>query len=181
MSAAQGVVRTSGLQIIDALIAYFVRYVCVFCIPALRFFFFFFFFYFDLFLSFSGGVRCLCFVLACHLFVLRIVVAPFSACSLLFFACSLHFLCVWGARGSERLWEGWKCKKPRRCCMFFYIFFALFLHVLCICFALSLRFFTSGAPEVWRGSGKAGNANNLGGVACVFCILFAFVSALSFR
>ena len=91
-------------------------------------------------------------------------------------ACSLRFLCVWGARGSERLWEGWKCQNRRRCCMFV----AFSLHF----FAFSLRF-----PCVWgaRGSERLWEGwkyKKLGSVACFWhffasflhflCVAFAF-------
>ena len=127
------VIRTSGLQTVDDVMNYFCVVFAFFCVPAF-------------FLAFSGGLRFCCIFFA---FVLH------------FFAFFLHFLlrclCVWGARGSERLWEGWKCKQARR----FFFFFAFSLLCFCILFALSLRLRRPRLGEALRGSGKAGDANNL--------------------
>ena len=140
------------------------RAVCVFffCIPALRFF------------VFSGDLRCLCFfcifvafclhfLCVCFAFLLRFVCVVFAFVlnfRCVFFAFSLRFLCVWGARGSERLWDGWKCKNPggvacflHFLCMFLH-FRCLCLHFLCAAFAFSLSccliFFASVARSLCR-------------------------------
>ena len=82
-----------------------------------------------------------------------------------FFAFSLRGLCVWGARGSERLWEGWTCNKPRRCC----IVFASSLRLFCIFYALSLRL---GRPRLREALTRLDMQKHLGGVA-LFLHLFA--------
>ena len=148
-----------------------------------------------LFFAFSLPFSCIFFALSLRLGRPRLFFFLFLY--FFFFAFSLRCLCVSGARGSERLW---KCKNPRRCCVLC-IFFAFFLHFLCVVFASGAPearfflflyffflhflcfflhflcvFFASGALEARRGSGKAGNAKNLGGVACFLhflCVFFA--------
>ena len=69
----------------------------------------------------------------------------------MFFACFLHFLCVFFASGAPEA----------------RLFFFFFLHFLCVVFA-------SRALEARRGSG---NAKTLGGVACslhFLCLFLAF-------
>ena len=99
------------------------------------------------FFAFSGGLRFLCVFVACSL--------RCFAC-LFVFAFSLRYLCVWGDRGSERLWESWKCKTPsRRCCCILCILFVFVLHFLCVFCCISLRFLcvwcAGGLERLWEG------------------------------
>ena len=145
---SQNIIRTSGLQTVDALIV--MRVVC-----------FFFAFPLCVFVALSGGVRFLCVFVASSLRFLcawgargsqRLLegwkcknlrgVAWFVQFLCVMFAFSLRFLCAWGARGSKMLWEGWTCKKPRKCCMCFLVFSLRF-------FAFSLN--AGGLERFWDG------------------------------
>ena len=99
-----------------------------------------------------GGVACLLLFVFCIFFAFVCMFFAFV------FAFSLRFLCAWCAGGSERLWESWTCKKPRKGRMVF-AFLCFCLHVLCVfvCIscAFSLRFLcvwgAGGSQRLWEG------------------------------